>query len=111
LEWRFFLELRPTNGALIENERGHLHSHKQIPCPFNQCQRHFLESKAQLITLQIPGNENVTIINVYDACSSNERATMWKRLNETILAADHFILGGDFNHWEEIECEGVVGKC
>jgi len=71
----------------------------------------FLESRAQLITLQIPGNENVTIINVYAACSSNERMTMWKRLNETILAGNHFILGGDFNHWEEIEREGVVGKC
>jgi len=70
-----------------------------------------LKGKAQFITFQIPSNENLTIINVYAACSSNERASMWKRLNETNLITDHFILGGDFNHWEEIEHKGVVGKC
>jgi hypothetical protein len=69
-----------------------------------------LESRAQFITLQIPGNGNLTIINVYVICSSNERASMWKWLNETNLVVDHFILGGDFNHWEEIKCGGVVGK-
>jgi hypothetical protein len=57
------------------------------------------------------GNENLTIIKVYVVCSSNERASMWKRLNEMNLAIDHFILGGDFNHWEETECEGVAEKC
>jgi endonuclease/exonuclease/phosphatase family metal-dependent hydrolase len=69
-----------------------------------------LEGKAQFITLQIPGNGNLAIINVYATCSSNERASMWKWLNEANLAADHFILGGDFNHWEETECGGVVRK-
>jgi exonuclease III len=69
-----------------------------------------VKGKAQFITLQISGNENLTIINVYAACSSNERTSMWKRLNEANLAANHFILGGNFNHWEETECEGVAGK-
>jgi hypothetical protein len=57
-----------------------------------------LEGMAQFITLHISGIENLTIINVYVACSSNERASMWKRLNEANLVADHFILGGNFNH-------------
>jgi predicted ATPase len=35
---------------------------------------------------------------------------MWKRLSEANLAADYFILGGDFNHWEETERGGVAGK-
>jgi hypothetical protein len=35
---------------------------------------------------------------------------MWKWLNEANLVADHFILGGDFNHWEEIKHGGVAGK-
>jgi hypothetical protein len=35
---------------------------------------------------------------------------MWKWLNEANLAADHFILGGDFNHWEETERKRVAGK-
>jgi exonuclease III len=71
----------------------------------------FKKSKAQFITLQIPGNGNLTIINVYAACFSNERASMWKRLSETNLTTDHFILGGDFNHWEKTKHKGVVGKC
>jgi hypothetical protein len=57
-----------------------------------------LECKAQFITFQIPSNENPTIINVYVAYFSNERTLMWKQLNEANLVADHFILGGDFNH-------------
>jgi exonuclease III len=35
---------------------------------------------------------------------------MWKRLSEANLATDHFILGGDFNHWEEIERGGEAGN-
>jgi hypothetical protein len=70
-----------------------------------------LQGKAQFITLQISGNENLTIINVYAAYSSNERASMWKQLSEANLVANHFILGGDFNHWEETKCGGVVGRC
>jgi hypothetical protein len=35
---------------------------------------------------------------------------MWKRLSEANLVADHFILGGDFNHWEETQRGGVAGK-
>jgi hypothetical protein len=69
-----------------------------------------LEGRAQFITLQILGTRTLTIINVYASCSSNERASMWKRLSEANLIADHFILGGDFNHWEEIQRGGVAGK-
>jgi hypothetical protein len=69
-----------------------------------------LEGRAQYITLQILGTGTLTIINVYAAYSSNERASMWKWLSEVNLVADHFILGGDFNHWEEIERGGVAGK-
>ncbi len=98
MEWRFFLELRPTNGALTENERRNFHSHRQIPCCLINANDILLEGKAQLITLQIPGIGNLTIIIVYAACSSNERASMWKQLSEANLATDHFILGGDFNH-------------
>jgi hypothetical protein len=69
-----------------------------------------LNDKAQFLTLQILGNENLIIIDIYAANYSNERVLMWKWLSETNLVADHFILGGDFNHWEEIECGGVAGK-
>ncbi len=68
------------------------------------------ESRAQFITLQILGTGNLTIINVYVTYSSNERTSMWKRLSEINLAVDHFILSGDFNHWEETEHGGVTRK-
>jgi hypothetical protein len=35
---------------------------------------------------------------------------MWKRLSETNLFINHFILGDDFNHWEETKRGGVAGK-
>jgi hypothetical protein len=35
---------------------------------------------------------------------------MWKWLSEMNLVANHFILGGDFNHWEETECGRVARK-
>jgi hypothetical protein len=70
-----------------------------------------LEGRAQFIILQISSNENLIIINVYAARSSNQKASMWKRLSEMNLIADHFILGGNFNHWEETEREGVAEKC
>jgi hypothetical protein len=63
-----------------------------------------LENKAHFITLQILGYGNLTIINVYAACSSNERVSMWKRLSEENLATDRF------NHWKETEREGVARK-
>ncbi len=69
-----------------------------------------LKGKAQFITLQISDNENLIIINDYVACSSNKRVLMWKWLNEVNLITNHFILGGDFNHWEEIERKGVATK-
>jgi hypothetical protein len=69
-----------------------------------------LEGWAQFITLQILGNGNLTISNVYAACSSNERMLMWKWLSEANLVANYFILGGDFNHWEETKRERVAEK-
>jgi hypothetical protein len=35
---------------------------------------------------------------------------MWKRLSEANLVANHFTLGGDFNHWEATERGGEVRK-
>jgi hypothetical protein len=78
--------------------------------PFISANDILLEGKAQFITLQILGTGTLTVINVYAACSSNERASMWKWLSEANLVVDHFILGGDFNHWEETERGGVAGK-
>jgi hypothetical protein len=33
---------------------------------------------------------------------------MWKQLSEVSLAADHVIVGGDFNHFEETDRTGIA---
>jgi exonuclease III len=67
-----------------------------------------MEGRAQFITIQVPDNGNMTIINVYATRSSNENTSMWKRLNEANLVAKHIILGGDFNHFEEKNRRGFA---
>jgi hypothetical protein len=69
-----------------------------------------LEGRAQFITLHILGTGTLTIINVYASCSSNERALMWKRLNEANLVADHFILGGDSTTGKKLSEEGWLAN-
>jgi len=60
-----------------------------------------LEGRVQFITFQLLDNENLTIINIYDAHTSNERAQMWRRLSEASFDIAHVIVGGNFNHLEE----------
>ncbi len=62
-----------------------------------------LEGRAQFITLKLLDNKNLTIINIYVACTSNERALMWKWLSEANFDTAHIIIGGDFNHLEEMD--------
>jgi hypothetical protein len=61
----------------------------------------FLKGRAQYITLKLLNNENLTIVNIYDARTSNEQALMWKRLSEANFDTSHVIIGEDFNHLEE----------
>jgi hypothetical protein len=38
-----------------------------------------LESRAQYVTLQLLGNDSLTIVNIYVAKSSNDKAPSWKK--------------------------------
>jgi hypothetical protein len=67
-----------------------------------------LDGMAQYITLQFPDNGSLIIINIYAAKSSNEKAPMWKKLSEVGFTANHIILGGDFNHFEETNRRGIA---
>jgi hypothetical protein len=62
-----------------------------------------LEGRAQYITLKLSKNENLTIVNIYSARTSNERALMWKQLNEANFDTSHVIIRRDFNHLEKTE--------
>ncbi len=69
-----------------------------------------LEGRAQYITLQFADNNSLTIVNVYVARSSNDRAPMWKKLSKAKFASDHIIISGDFNHLEETTRRGMSGE-
>ncbi len=69
-----------------------------------------LESRAQYVTLQLLGNDSLTIVNIYVAKSSNDKAPSWKRISKAEFPADHIILGGDFNHFEKTNRKGLVGE-
>jgi len=69
-----------------------------------------MEGRAQFITLQSPENGLLTIVNIYAPHSSNDRTPFWRRINQAGFASDHIILGGDFNHPEEIDCRGTSGE-
>jgi len=67
------------------------------------------DGRAQYITLHLPDSSELTIINVYAASSFRDKAPLWKRISKADFAADHIILGGDFNHLEEIDTKGKAG--
>lgn len=69
-----------------------------------------IEGRAQFITLQSPDNGSLTIINIYTPRSSNDRAQLWRRINQADFNSDHIILGGDFNHLEVTDCKGTAGE-
>jgi hypothetical protein len=66
----------------------------------------FVEGRAQYVTLHLPDNFELSIINTYAPRASRDRAPLWKKISEANLSAEHIILGGDFNHFEE---EGTRG--
>jgi len=61
-----------------------------------------LEGKTLYITLKLSVNENLTFVNIYVVRTSNEWALMWKQLSEANFDTSHVIIGGNFNHLEEI---------
>jgi exonuclease III len=68
------------------------------------------ERRTQFITLHLPDNSKMTIINTYAPRSSKDRAPPWKKISEAEFSADHTILGGDFNHLEEEDRRGRAGE-
>jgi hypothetical protein len=62
------------------------------------------EGRVQYITLHLLDNFDLTIINTYMPRASRDRAPLWKRISEAKFTIDHVVLGGDFNHLEEVDC-------
>ncbi len=65
--------------------------------------------RAQYVTLLSPEGGSLTIINIYAQHISNERASIWRKITQESFDSDHILVGGDFNHLEEITRRGVPG--
>jgi endonuclease/exonuclease/phosphatase family metal-dependent hydrolase len=67
-----------------------------------------MEGRAQFIKLQAANNGTLTIVNVYAAQTSRNRALLWKTISKAELDSNNTIIGGDFNHQEETSCRGIT---
>jgi exonuclease III len=67
------------------------------------------EGRVQYLTLHLPDNTELSIINTYAPRTSRDKAHMWKKISEANFQADHIIIGGDFNHLEE-EVKGKASE-
>jgi hypothetical protein len=68
-----------------------------------------LVSLSEFITLHLSDNGSLTIISVSTPRSSSNRAPLWRKISATEFIANHLVLGGDFNHLEEVSCKGLAG--
>ncbi len=71
--------------------------------------RILIEGRAQYITLHLPDNGSLTIVNIYATRSSNDRALI-RKISQARFTSDHIILGGNFNHLEETTRRGTSSK-
>jgi hypothetical protein len=67
-----------------------------------------VEGRVQYVTLHLPDNSELTIVNTYASRTSRSRAPLWKRISEANFTADHTIIGRDFNHFEEMGTRGMT---
>jgi hypothetical protein len=68
------------------------------------------EGRVQYVTLHLPDNSELTIVNMYASNTSRSRAPLWKKISEANFTTDHAIIGGDFNHSKELETRGTAGQ-
>jgi hypothetical protein len=69
-----------------------------------------IEGRVQYVTLHLPDNSELTIVNIYASKTSRSRAPLWKRISEENFTVDHTTVGGDFNHFEEMGARGTTGQ-
>jgi endonuclease/exonuclease/phosphatase family metal-dependent hydrolase len=67
-----------------------------------------MEGRAQFIKLQVVGNSTLTIVNVYAAQTSRNRALLWKAISKVEFDSNNTIIGGDFNHQEKTSRKGIA---
>jgi len=80
----------------------------RMTAPFVKEDKILIEERVQYVTLHLPDNSELTIVNTYTSRTSRSRAPLWRRISEANLTTDHTIIGGDFNHLEEEEARGTT---
>jgi len=93
---------RTSEGTAILVER--------MTAPLVKEDKILTEGRVQYVTLHIPDNSELTIVNTYASRMSRSRAPLWRRINEANFTTDHVIIGGNFNHLEEEEARGTAGQ-
>jgi hypothetical protein len=81
----------------------------KLIAPLITAHRTLTEGRAQYVTIQSPDNGTLTILNVYTPRTLDERAQIWRRINQAAPTSDHYIFGGDFNHLEVTDHRGTAG--
>jgi hypothetical protein len=82
----------------------------RIMAPLIKEDKILTEGRVQYVTLHLPDNTVLTIVNTYASNTSRSKAPLWKKISEANFIADHTIIGGDFNHSEEMETISTVGQ-
>ncbi len=82
----------------------------RMTAPLIKEDRILTEGRVQYVTLHLPDNSELTIVNTYASRTSRGRALLWKRISEANFTADYTIIDGDFNHLEEMETRGTTGQ-
>jgi exonuclease III len=82
----------------------------RMMAPLVQEDKVLVEGRVQYITLHLPDNSKLTIVNTYASRTSRSRAPLWRRISEANFTSDHTVIGGDFNHLEERGTGVVVGE-
>ncbi len=82
----------------------------RMMAPLVQEDKVLVEGRVQYITLHLPDNSKLTIVNTYASRTSRSRAPLWRRISEANFTSDHTVIGGDFNHLEERGTGVVAGE-
>ncbi len=97
-------------GTSQQNSAGTAILVDRMTAPLVKEDKILTEGRVQYITLHLPDNSVLTIVNTYASRTSRSRAPLWRKISEANFTADHTIIGGDFNHLEETGTKGTAGQ-
>ncbi len=98
------MEPRNSNGIISANQCRDRHPGGQNDGPTRQRGQNLNRGKGSIRNPPPPEQ----LRDNYASRTSRSRAPLWRRISEANFTADHTIIGGDFNHFEEIGTRGTA---